>query len=403
MNDLLTYANTLADRASLKIKSGQIFAKILTRNDDAGRHGVLIPSDVYSLFPALKISDPLVNKTLAFSSYEAATGEQKQLAYKYYQRYPERRITRLDPLINDQSQGMRLQIVLVAQLDDRSRVYLHDQTNEGSDGRFHQLWHLLTGGSVNADLGAYIVTPLDYKGVHVDDSLSQLLDKFDGIQGIWIESMRAGDTGIGYTLETLFGIKENNDKTADFHGIELKSKRKKENQSSTTGKINLFQQGPVWAQKLTAKERIRLIGMQNDAGLYTCYSQLTTKSNNLNLRLKLAPAESRIDLHKNDESMGHWLHTLLEARLLEKQQRAAFILASEKITKTKHFYCYEELIYCERPSINRLIDLISQNQVVFEFTMSEKPDGRIRNHGYPWRLNRPELLDQLFDLRVKLR
>jgi hypothetical protein len=35
--------------------------------------------------------------------------------------------------------------------------------------------------------------------------------------------------------------------------------------------------------------------------------------------------------------------------------------------------------------------------------MSEKPAGKVRNHGYPWRLVREDLLDQLFAVRVKLR
>jgi hypothetical protein len=35
--------------------------------------------------------------------------------------------------------------------------------------------------------------------------------------------------------------------------------------------------------------------------------------------------------------------------------------------------------------------------------MSEKLDGKIRNHGYPWRMIRAEFLDQLFAFQIKLR
>lgn len=112
---------------------------------------------------------------------------------------------------------------------------------------------------------------------------------------------------------------------------------------------------------------------------------------------------NKIDISKQNTPIGFWQFETLEARLLEKHQRAAFILASERTTKTKSTFCYDELIYCEQPSIDRFVDLISQNQIVFEFTMSEKSDGSIRNHGYPWRLNNPSLLDQLFAVRIKLR
>ena len=66
-------------------------------------------------------------------------------------------------------------------------------------------------------------------------------------------------------------------------------------------------------------------------------------------------------------------------------------------------FSYEELVYCDRPSIERFVDLVTQRNIVFEFTMSEKPDGTVRNHGYPWRLIRAEFLDQLFSFQIKLR
>ena len=43
----------------------------------------------------------------------------------------------------------------------------------------------------------------------------------------FVVSLRTGDTGIGYTFETLVGVEENNDKTADFKGIEIKCKQTK--------------------------------------------------------------------------------------------------------------------------------------------------------------------------------
>ena len=50
----------------------------------------------------------------------------------------------------------------------------------------------------------------------------------------FIETLRTGDTGIGFTLETLLGVEENNSSGADIDGlIELKAKRK-EGSSRTT-------------------------------------------------------------------------------------------------------------------------------------------------------------------------
>jgi hypothetical protein len=307
-------------------------------------------------------------------------------------------------LINDQTQGKRLQIILCAELVDGSTTYIQDATNEYGDGRFAHLWQLLAGPAISPEMGTHLVVPAQFSGLRIDQPLSELLTMFDAIQGKWIDSLRVGDTGIGYTLETQFGIKENNDKKADYKGIEIKSKRKKENQTVALGKLNLFQQGPKWVQKQPMKERIKDIGLRSPDDFYTCYSQITTKPNNLNLSLKLNPEVSQIALNKNTISIGHWSNALLEKRLMENHMRAVFVIASEKITKTRSAYSYDELIYCEQPSIDRFIDLVSKNQLVHEFTMSQKEvGGSVRNHGYPWRLNREDLLDQLFAVRVKLR
>jgi len=403
MNSLETYARHLANLASLRLASGQIFAKILTPNDDSGRHGVLIPTDAYSLLPPIEIVDPGVNATTMFDSFDAISRERVSIAFKYYQRYPERRITRVNSFINDQQQGRRLQIVLRGQTAHGETFFVHDAANEHGDTRFHDLWSLLTGGSIQPADGAYLVVPINFQGIQVDAPLQDLLAKFDAIHGVWHDAQRTGDTGIGYTFESLLGIKENNDRTADFRGIELKCKRLKDGGQGALGKVNLFQLSPEWASKTTSLQRLKTIGQLNEEGRWACYSQVNTTPNNLDLRLLDKVGASQLDLQKSSNLIGYWSHQSLEKRLLEKHSRAAFILASVKSTKTGSKFSYQELIYCEQPTIARFLELVNKNQLVFEFMMSEKYVGKVRNHGYPWRLLREDLLDQLFAVRVKLR
>ena len=57
-------------------------------------------------------------------------------------------------------------------------------------------------------------------------NIDEIAVKFAAIRDLgFVPTMRAGNTGIGYTLETLFGIAENNIRTPDFGEIELKSQR----------------------------------------------------------------------------------------------------------------------------------------------------------------------------------
>ena len=66
-------------------------------------------------------------------------------------------------------------------------------------------------------------------------------------------------------------------------------------------------------------------------------------------------------------------------------------------------YRYHGLVYCERPDIQRFLDMVESRRIVFEFLMHESPPGRVRNHGYPWRLVDQRELGQLFAIQVRLR
>ena len=404
MNRLFNYASSLVEKSRKSFVSGEVFAKVLTRNDDSGRHGVLIPSDAYSYFPNLPIPDPTQNATGEFSAFDTVASKLATVAYKYYERYPERRITRLPSILNDVTGAPRLLVFLHAKHADGTTGYYFDCANSAPDGRFGDLFELIFGNEISPAPGNFVVRPVDSAAFSADPILTELLGKFDEVKDRgWIDSLREGDTGIGYTFETLLDIKENNDQKADFKGIEIKCKGMKEGSAGNSSKINLFQAGPTWNVKATTKELIRILGRQGDDGLYTCYSQVTATPNNLGLLLDVLSQQSKIDLRKNLDALGCWSFGQLESRLAEKHSRTVFVKARNRSTKGKSQYSYEELVYCDTPSIERFVDLVEKRNIVFEFTMSEKSNGTVRNHGYPWRLIRAEFLDQLFAFQIKLR
>ena len=404
MNHLFEYAKSLVEKSPKLFVSGEVFAKVLTQNDDSGRHGVLIPSDAYSYFPNLPIPDPTLNATGEFLAFDTLYIKLATVAYKYYERYPERRVTRLPGILNDLTNAPRLLVFIRAKHADGSVGYYFDCANSAPGGRFGELFELIFGNEVSPAPGIFVVRPVDSDAFSADTALAELLGKFDEVKNRgWIDSLREGDTGIGYTFETLLGIKENNDQKADFKGIEIKCKGMKDGNAGNSSKINLFQAGPNWTVKATAKELIRILGKQGDDGLYTCYSQVTATPNNLDLLLDVMSAQSKIDLRKNTDALGYWSFRQLESRLAEKHSRTVFVKARNRSTKNKTQYSYEELVYCDKPSIERFVELVEKRNIVFEFTMSEKPNGTVRNHGYPWRLIRAEFLDQLFAFQIKLR
>ncbi len=287
---------------------------------------------------------------------------------------------------------------------DGSSDYYFDCANSAPGGRFRELFNLVFGHELNPVDGNFLVRPVDSAAFSTDATLTELLGKFDDVKNLgWIDTLRKGDTGIGYTFETLLGIKENSDQIADFKGIEIKCKGVKEGSLTETGKINLFQAGPRWPAGTTARDRIKILGKPREDGLYACYSQVTTRPNNLGLLLNVLRVQQKIDLLKNADALGYWEFEKLQNRLMEKHSRAVFVKARLRTSKVKTQYSYEELVYCDRPSIQRFLDLVTQRNIVFEFMMSEEAGRPVRNHGYPWRLTRAEFLEQLFAFQIKLR
>lgn len=87
----------------------------------------------------------------------------------------------------------------------------------------------------------------------------------------------------------------------------------------------------------------------------------------------------------------------------EKHARAVFVSARSRSGVSGTQYSYEELVYCERPSIEQFIALVRSRDIVLEFTMSERENKVVRNHGYPWRLCHEQFLEHLFGMQIKLR
>jgi hypothetical protein len=403
LNNLFTYCRSIVNSAGQQLRGGEVLSKVLSNNDDAGRHGVLIPTEAYDFFPELIIPDKTHNQTNVFGGFDFLENTHKELAYKYYERYPERRITRLNPAFNDRLHGRRVAILLKAEHQDGTIGYYADIVREKLDADFQPLCSVLFGESIALSDGAFSIQPVDSPIFIPDDALNDLLTRFDKISEMgWIKSLREGDTGIGYTFESLAGIQENNDRKADFRGIEIKCKQIKES-GAGGGKINLFQQAPCWETNLSALERIRLIGQPDLNGRYACHSQVTTTKNNIDLWLNPFATPAQIDLLKGDTRFGYWPHSILAERLKEKHSRAVFIKAKVSNTTGGKRFHYLELIYCEQPSIRRFTELVQDRRLVFEFLMSEKENGKVRNHGYPWRLSSDEYLSELFSFRVQLR
>ena len=98
------------------------------------------------------------------------------------------------------------------------------------------------------------------------DVAEELLEKLRDISAMgFIESMRHGPTGIGFTLESLLGIAANSSRAPDYKGIELKSGRLPSN-GVARNRSTMFSQIPKWeiSHLKSGKEILKSYGYYNE-------------------------------------------------------------------------------------------------------------------------------------------
>jgi len=113
-------------------------------------------------------------------------------------------------------------------------------------------------------------------------TLDEIKKRLSVIQKLgYVKSLRNGPTGIGYTLETLFKIKENNISLPDFGEIELKAQRER-----FTGMITLFTfNNKAW--KMNPLEAVKRYGSLDKNGRLGMYYTMGIKPNSAGLFLSV--------------------------------------------------------------------------------------------------------------------
>lgn len=131
-------------------------------------------------------------------------------------------------------------------------------------------------------------------------NLAELTDKLSEIKRVgYIVSLRRGNTGIGYTLESLLELKENNLNSPDLGAIEIKSQR---NGVSNRVTMFTFNRG-VW--KLKQKCLIEKYGYVDTLGSYTLYCTVSKIPNYQGLYLKVSGDAVRLT-HVDNTPIALW-------------------------------------------------------------------------------------------------
>ena len=223
----------------------------------------------------------------------------------------------------------------------------------------------------------------------------------------FVQSMRRSDTGIGKTLEELFGIPENN-LSNDFQWggkiIELKSQRR-----TASSRVTLITKSPHW-DPLSAEEIITQYGYRDAKGRQGLKITLTTLDYNAKgFKLEVDAKNNRINvLHQKGGLLCYFLIDELMERIHEKlSQNLLIVFADVKKAGRK-----ERFHYCEAYCISVLSEenferLLLEGKIVWEFRMDVRPrkNGNhglfVRDHGAGFRISE-KYLPELYTTREKI-
>lgn len=210
----------------------------------------------------------------------------------------------------------------------------------------------------------------------------------------WIKTLRKGDTGVGYTLETELGIRANSNQKPDFHGIEIKAFRKR-----SIGKlITLFSQVPNWKKSNTNRsEVLSEYGYLDANERFNLYcSVFGNEKNTLNWKLDVDRINKKINVLNNDKIIIFWDFEKIEERILKKHDQTFFIYSDTKLENGNEYFFYNKILITQKASLENFLKLIENGKVCMDFVMHRKKNGTTRDHGFLWRI-RSNSIPDLFE------
>lgn len=226
------------------------------------------------------------------------------------------------------------------------------------------------------------------------NTLEEFIEEFKKVQEMgWIKTHRAGDTGVGKTLEDLLGIEENNHDEPDFGEYELKSAR-----LSSSSDLTLFTKAP---QPRGIGKKIRMdYGYESEFDTPELHVTLaigkTTNIVQSDSTLELVRCEDKIYIKDHDEQkVAYWSSDAVR-KAFEKKYKNKFVYAfaesrgSGRNEEFRYVSAYEVSGF----DFDTIINMLSEGKLRIDLRYGHYSDGKLHDHGCAYRINsanQPEL------------
>lgn len=241
-----------------------------------------------------------------------------------------------------------------------------------------------------------------------------IIKEFNRIKELgYIKSNRAHNTGIGKTFEDHLGVDENNSKSPDFDGFEVKSQR-----IQTGSYLTLFTKSPSGVRGVNTYLR-NTYGENYEE--YPNLKKLHTsifghKSNTYmgkySFKITDCPEEEKLYLEVksigDDEKIDRtvfWTYKSIEACMEKKLNALFYVKADSEIRDNiEHFHYKEAEIYM-KPNIKNFIKLVNEGKIMIDIRIGSYKTGpkigKTHDHGTGFRIQSNNL-NELYSEYLKI-
>ena len=200
----------------------------------------------------------------------------------------------------------------------------------------------------------------------------------------YVKTLRNGSTGVGYTLETLLGIKENNVSSPDLGEIELKTYRE-----NHTGLITLFTfNRNAWLMK--PLDAVKKYGSKDKSGRIGLYYTMDIKPNSNGLFLSVE--DDFVSVRSIDGNViARWELREIEERFSKKVKNILLVKAKVEKRKDIEYFLFNRARLLSGGITKSILKKQFQNrQLLLDLRLYDRGT-RARNHGTGFRINVKDL------------
>jgi len=211
----------------------------------------------------------------------------------------------------------------------------------------------------------------------------ELLKKLKEIKNMgWVKTHRAGNTGIGKTVEDLFGIEENNVPGPDAEMIELKSARK-----NAKSMLTLFTKSPLPpSANASILAKFGYVVKNSKKELHTTLDAISHNSIKGRTGLKIKVNSSKIEIiTESSEVLGYWDKDTLKRSFERKLPKLMLIKAESRGGGKDEEFLFDEAWLLQGFDFENFLKLLAKGVILVDIRIGQYPNGKTHDHGTGFR------------------